>query len=77
LRVGQVVDHSRLEGTGVVTVDGDRATGHCMQAAQTVDCVDNIMQASEFTPVGITFFHWPWNLIVPNNMVSRSHPFNK
>jgi len=56
-RVGQVINRCWLQGTGVVTGNGDEAPGNRVEAAQAVDRGDNGIQSSKLTPVRVTFFH--------------------
>ena len=56
-RAGQVINCCWFQGTGVVTGNGDKATGNRVETAEAVDRGDNGIQSSKLTPVRVTFFH--------------------
>ena len=74
--VGQEVDCRWFEGAGVVTGYGDGATGDGVKVAQAIHSGDNCIQASQFTPVGVTFFDRAGDSVVANHMVIRGRAFD-
>jgi len=74
--VGKEINCRWFEGSGVVTGHGDGTTGDGVKATQAIHRGDNCIQASQFTPVRVTFFDWARDSVVADHMVIRGRAFD-